>query len=39
MKSIITSGAALILLAAPAYSQSITEKTGVNSALGITPTT
>ena len=39
MKSIITSGAALILLAAPAYSQSITEKTGVNSALSITPTT
>ena len=39
MKGIIAGGATLILLAAPAYSQSITEKTGVNSALGITPTT
>jgi len=39
MKGIIAGGAALVLLAMPAYSQSISEKTGVNSALGITPTT
>jgi putative membrane protein len=40
MKYVIMGGAALILSAAiPAYSQSIAEKSGVNSTLGITPTT
>jgi putative membrane protein len=32
-------GLALVLLAAPALAQSVGEKTGVNSALGITPVT
>jgi len=36
---ILASGLALALLATPAMAQSIGEKTGVNSTLGITPTT
>jgi putative membrane protein len=39
MRNVIVGGAALILLAMPAYSQSIAEKSGVNSTLGVTPTT
>ena len=39
MRNVILGGAALILLAMPAYSQSIAEKSGVNSTLGVTPTT
>ncbi|SKA12282.1 putative membrane protein [Enhydrobacter aerosaccus] len=39
MKNMLLAGAAVVLLATPAYSQSIAEKTGVNSTLGITPTT
>jgi putative membrane protein len=35
----VAAGIALVLLASPALGQSIGEKTGVNSALGITPTT
>jgi putative membrane protein len=35
----LASGLALVLLATPALAQSVGEKTGVNSALGITPTT
>ena len=35
----IASGLALVLLTTPALAQSIGEKTGVNSTLGITPTT
>jgi putative membrane protein len=35
----LASGLALVLLATPALAQSIGEKTGVNSALGITPAT
>jgi putative membrane protein len=35
----VAAGIALVLLASPALAQSIGEKTGVNSALGITPTT
>ena len=35
----LASGVALVLLATPALAQSIGEKTGVNSTLGITPTT
>lgn len=35
----LASGLALVLLATPALGQSIGEKTGVNSTLGITPTT
>src|SRR5712671_7815828 len=35
----LASGLALVLLATPALAQSIGEKTGVNSTLGITPTT
>jgi putative membrane protein len=36
---VVVGSAILILLGVPAYSQSITEKSGVNSTLGITPTT
>jgi putative membrane protein len=39
MRNVILGGATLILLAMPAYSQSIAEKSGVNSTLGVTPTT
>lgn len=39
MRNVILGGAALILLAMPAHSQSIAEKSGVNSTLGVTPTT
>src|SRR5947207_6649929 len=35
----LASGLALVLLAAPAMAQSVGEKTGVNSALGVAPTT
>jgi putative membrane protein len=35
----LASGLALVLLATPALAQSIGEKTGMNSTLGITPTT
>jgi putative membrane protein len=35
----LASGLALVLLTTPAFAQSIGEKTGVNSTLGITPTT
>src|SRR3954470_8868816 len=35
----LASGFALVLLATPALAQSVGEKTGVNSALGISPTT
>jgi putative membrane protein len=35
----VASGLALMLLATPALAQSVGEKTGVNSTLGITPTT
>lgn len=37
--ALLLGGIAAILLTAPAYSQSIAEKSGVNSVLGITPTT
>src|SRR5436190_24230272 len=35
----LASGLALILLATPVMAQSVGEKTGVNSALGLSPTT
>jgi putative membrane protein len=35
----LASAVALVLLAAPALAQSVGEKTGVNSALGVSPTT
>jgi putative membrane protein len=35
----LASAAALVLLATPALAQSVGEKTGVNSALGVSPTT
>jgi putative membrane protein len=35
----LASGLALVLLATPAMAQSVGEKTGVNSALGVSPTT
>ena len=35
----LASGLALVLLATPALAQSVGEKTGVNSALGVAPTT
>jgi putative membrane protein len=35
----LASGLALVLLATPALAQSVGEKTGVNSALGVSPTT
>jgi len=39
MKNFIWAGAAAFLLATPVYAQSVPEKTGVNSTLGISPST
>jgi len=39
MKTILLASAAVLLVAAPAFGQSIPEKTGVNQALGIAPKT
>lgn len=39
MKMLLLASAAVLLAAAPAFGQSITEKTGVNQALGIAPKT
>lgn len=39
MRKILTTGAAVFFLALPAYAQSVSEKTGVNSALGVAPST
>jgi putative membrane protein len=39
MKTLVTLAAAAVLLATAAFAQSVGEKTGVNSTLGISPTT
>jgi len=39
MRKILTTGAAVFFLTLPAYAQSVSEKTGVNSALGVAPST
>ena len=39
MRKLLTLAAAALLLSTAAFAQSVGEKTGVNSALGISPTT
>jgi putative membrane protein len=39
MRKVLTTSAVVFFLALPAYAQSVSEKTGVNSALGVAPST
>ena len=39
MKKLIVLGTAAFFLAIPAYAQSVPEKTGVNAAIGVSPST